>query len=191
MYAQAYALGVRIVPASQSTTPKKISLATSCTCCRTPLPPPPKHEQVLKIYVKGSCKGNHDLNQNNRTAIGKFAWRTSDDEWATYSVEVTVNPTNERAVLQAVLDALSKTFYQYTRWTKIIIISYDQYLVAGMNSGYQNWVKTGWKLSHRKPRPNRAYWDAIMSMCQEHQRNGIQIECLQITKQQFNLLNIF
>lgn len=193
MSIQAYALGSLLVTSSQPPTPGKFSSTRSCPHCGrllTPPPPLPEPNTVLYIYIKGSCKGNHDLNQNNRTAIGQFAFNPTGYEMEIYSIEVIDIPTNERAVLEAVLEALSYKLYKRSRWAKIIIVSYDQYLVNGMTSGYQNWVGKGWRLSYGKPRPNREYWESIMDLCEEYKLNGMAVECMKITKQEFNSWNI-
>lgn len=141
----------------------------------------------LLVYVKGVCSNHHQSTDQYKHAVGTYAFGSTCND--TVHCTVIDRPTNERAVLEAVLRALERRLWSED-YSNVIIVSHDQYLVNGLNFRYRKWVNESWLLPDGSPRPNRKYWDAIYNLCDEYNDKGTEIGTWEVNKEYFDSLDL-
>lgn len=143
--------------------------------------------QDLLLYVSGTCTNHHLAPESTqRRAIGKYIYGPTGLEEIHCSVMD--RPTNQRAVLEAVIRGLERDFWR-EGFTRIIIVTPDKYLVDGMLRYYSSWEEEGW-MKGDEERPNKRYWRRIKELSNNHRVNGCTLGVWHVTRNYLNSVNI-
>ncbi|WP_028951191.1 ribonuclease HI [Sulfurihydrogenibium subterraneum] len=111
----------------------------------------------LKIFADGSCLKN--------PGPGGYCSIITDGEKKAIIKGSEKNSTNNRMELTAVikaLESLKKSPYEIELYTD------SNYVVNGINSWLEKWIKNNWKTSSGKPVENQDLWKKLYELLQKH-----------------------
>lgn len=114
----------------------------------------------LKVFADGSCIGN--------PGAGGYAAIITDGEKKSIIKGNEKQTTNNRMELLAVikaLESLKKDTYEIDLFTD------SNYVVSGLKSWLNNWVRNGWKTSSGKPVENKDLWEKLYTLSKIHKIN--------------------
>ncbi len=111
----------------------------------------------LKIFSDGACLGNPGPGGYcSIITDGKKRFVIKDGENYT---------TNNRMELLAVIVPLEKIKNSY----QINLYTDSKYVIEGINSWLEKWVKNGWKTSSGKHVENKDLWERLYNQLKRHQ----------------------
>jgi ribonuclease HI len=119
----------------------------------------------IKIFADGSCLGNPG--PGGYASIIKF-----DEDTKVLIKGGEENTTNNRMELTAVIKSLESLEGSY----EIEIYTDSQYIVNGLTSWLDKWIKNGWKTSSGKPVENKDLWERLYNLSQRHKINPFWIK---------------
>lgn len=93
----------------------------------------------ITIYCDGACRGNN-LSIDQR--IGAYAYKLIHKEHVKFGGKAEKNTTNNIMELKSVIEAL-KALKPSAKEMEISIYSDSNYVVSGLNSWWDGWVKKG------------------------------------------------
>ncbi|MEO9138580.1 MAG: ribonuclease HI [Jatrophihabitans sp.] len=112
--------------------------------------------EPVVIYTDGACKGNPGRG-------GWGAWlRIGTHERELFGGEL--QTTNNRMELTAVIEALSAL----KRPCEVVLYTDSQYVRQGITAWIENWKRSGWLTTARKPVKNDDLWKALDAAAQRH-----------------------
>ena len=94
----------------------------------------------IEIYCDGACRGNNTTNTSSR--IGAYAYKLTYKGKVKLGGQAEKNTTNNIMELKAVIEAL-KALKPSAKEMSIDIFSDSNYVVSGLNSWWDGWVKKG------------------------------------------------
>lgn len=95
--------------------------------------------EVITIYCDGACRGNN-LSIDQR--VGAYAYKLIYKEHIKFGGQAEKNTTNNIMELKSVIEAL-KALKPSAKEMNIEIYSDSNYVVSGLNSWWDGWVKKG------------------------------------------------
>ncbi len=116
-----------------------------------------KADEIIEIFTDGACQGNPG--PGGYGAILRY--KDKKKEISGYSPKT----TNNRMELMAVIEALR----QIKRPSRIKIVTDSNYVIKGMTSWINGWIKRNWKNSQKKPVLNRDLWEELLRLSEPHQ----------------------
>tara|TARA_B110000483_G_scaffold47242_1_gene58882 strand:- start:710 stop:1147 length:438 start_codon:yes stop_codon:yes gene_type:complete len=123
-----------------------------------------KVSSTIDIYTDGACKGNP----------GPGGWGayllSGVHEKEIFGGEA--ETTNNRMELTAVIEALRTL----KNPSKIRLFIDSQYVKNGINLWIENWKKTGWKTSNKKPVKNVDLWMMLDALVPRHEIEWIWVK---------------
>ena len=122
-------------------------------------PPNDKQEiPTVELFTDGACSGNPGPGGwgyiLRHPATGKVT-EANGGEAAT---------TNNRMELTAVIMGLSRL----TRPSRVELYSDSKYVLDGLNSWLDNWIKRGWKTAGKQPVKNEDLWRTLDELRAKH-----------------------
>ncbi len=111
----------------------------------------------LKIFTDGACLGN--------PGEGGYCSIITDGEKRAIIKGGEKNTTNNRMELLAIITALEKIKDSY----QIDLYTDSKYVVEGINSWLEKWIKNGWKTSTGKQVENKDLWERLYNQLKRHQ----------------------
>lgn len=110
----------------------------------------------LTIWSDGGCRGNgRENNIGAWGAILQFGNQTKEISG------IALNTTNNQMELQAVIEALK---ILRKKNISVEIISDSTYVVNGITSWINNWIKKGWITTSKKPVENKELWIELYNL---------------------------
>ena len=110
----------------------------------------------VDVYTDGACSGNPGPGGWGAVLIsGGNEKEISGGEAGT---------TNNRMELSAVIEGLSRVKSP----SNVEIYSDSKYVLDGLRSWLDNWIKRGWKTAAKKPVKNEDLWRALDALRKEH-----------------------
>lgn len=111
----------------------------------------------LKIFSDGACLGN--------PGPGGYCSIITDGEKRVVIKNGENHTTNNRMELLSVIVPLEKIKNSY----QIDLYTDSKYVVEGINSWLEKWVKNGWKTSSGKQVENKDLWERLYNQLKRHQ----------------------
>lgn len=118
-------------------------------------------EQKITIYCDGGCRGNQK--QNNIGGYGAVIINNESGKRKEIHSGATNTTNNKMEMLACIKSLESIRLALRYRWD-IELYSDSAYLVNGMNSWINGWIKKGWKNSKKKPVENKELWQQILKL---------------------------
>ena len=117
-------------------------------------------EEFFKIYSDGGSFNNGKKDEN-LPSFSSYAYYILDEEGNTISgnggKEDDTNNIGELKGCILGLDDLKENLEGSDK-VNIILISDSQYVIQGINTYINGWIKRGWKNNSGNPTPNKEYW---------------------------------
>ena len=110
----------------------------------------------IEIFTDGACRGNP----------GPGGWgvllRFQGNEKTLWGGEV--ETTNNRMELMAAIVGLESLNEPH----RVMLTTDSKYVMNGMTDWIENWKKSGWKTSAKKPLKNEDLWRRLDKACNQH-----------------------
>ncbi|KAL7414796.1 hypothetical protein BDY24DRAFT_18325 [Mrakia frigida] len=90
--------------------------------------------------------------------------------------------TNQRAALQALIEALGLEPWRSLGFKRIIIAMSSEYTVLGLAERVEGWKARGWKLSSGRPTANVDLWTQVLARVEFWERFGVEILMWEVKK---------
>ncbi|WP_242865657.1 ribonuclease H family protein, partial [Clostridium botulinum] len=121
-------------------------------------------KNMIIIYCDGGCRGNQS--KNNIGGWGAILTQNgTDNKKEIYGNKV--NTTNNQMELTACIKSLEAIKRDVRSICNIEIHSDSAYLVNGMNSWINGWIKKNWVNSKKKPVENKELWQQILALTKQ------------------------
>ncbi|NFF75933.1 ribonuclease HI [Clostridium sporogenes] len=118
-------------------------------------------KNMITIYCDGGCRGNQK--KHNIGGWGAILTQNdTDNEKEIYGNKI--NTTNNQMELTACIKSLEAIKEDARCKVNIEIYSDSAYLVNGMNSWINGWIKKNWINSKKKPVENKELWQQILEL---------------------------
>ncbi|TFY63089.1 hypothetical protein EVG20_g6462 [Dentipellis fragilis] len=134
---------------------------------------------MVLVYSGGSCLYNGTpqaragcafiYNPDNPDDNPKFRLENMSTEPG-----VRTRQTNNRAELRAAIAALDCTAWEWDGFTRVVIASNSQYLVAGITRHIWRWKENGWITSRGSPVCNQDLWTRLLNTVKKLEQRGVQ-----------------
>ena len=116
--------------------------------------------QTVQLFTDGACSGNPG--PGGWAFILKHPASGKEVEGAGAELRT----TNNRMELTAVIEGLRRV----KRPSNVEIYSDSKYVLEGLESWLDNWIRRGWKTAARKPVKNEELWRALDELRKTHER---------------------
>ncbi|HID0768050.1 TPA: ribonuclease HI [Clostridium botulinum] len=121
-------------------------------------------KNTIIIYCDGGCRGNQK--KNNIGGWGAILTQNgTDNNKEIYGNKI--NTTNNQMELTACIKSLEAIKEESRHICNIEIHSDSAYLVNGMNSWINGWIKKNWRNSQKKPVENKELWQQILELTKQ------------------------
>ncbi len=111
----------------------------------------------VEIFADGACSGNPGV--GGYGAILKYDNRKKELSGCERLT------TNNRMELTAVIKALESL----KKPCKVKVVTDSNYVVQGMNSWINKWLKSGWKNSQKQDVANKDLWEKLLKLSKLHE----------------------
>jgi ribonuclease HI len=110
----------------------------------------------IYIYADGGCRGNgKEINVGGYGVYIKYKDKEKEIKG------VTRNTTNNIMELTSAIEGLKAL---KTKEIPIEVIMDSQYVIEGINSWIESWIKRGWRKSDKKPVENKELWKELYNL---------------------------
>ncbi|BAO04766.1 RNase HI [Clostridium botulinum B str. Osaka05] len=121
-------------------------------------------KNIITIYCDGGCRGNQK--KDNIGGWGAILTQNNiDKKKEIYGNKI--NTTNNQMELTACIKSLEAIKEDVRQKFNIEIHSDSAYLVNGMNSWINGWIKKNWRNSQKKPVENKELWQQILELTKQ------------------------
>jgi len=114
--------------------------------------------QTVQLYTDGACSGNPG------PGGWAFILRHPASGKAVEGAGAEPRTTNNRMELTAVIEGLGRI----KRPSNVEIYSDSKYVLDGLESWLDNWIRRGWKTAGKKPVKNEELWRALDELRKTH-----------------------